>query len=80
MGVLDETRGTGVATRLLERVAERFRAAGATRLKCGTIDVRNELSNRFFQRAGATFVRTEQLYDDTPCNVYVLDLDRSRGT
>jgi GNAT superfamily N-acetyltransferase len=74
MGVLPDLRGTGVAKRLLERVVERFRAAGADRIKCGTIDVKNESSNQFFQRAGATFVRTEELYDGAPCNVYVLSL------
>jgi ribosomal protein S18 acetylase RimI-like enzyme len=77
--VREDVQRGGVGMRLFDDMLARYRAAGVEALKVGTINVDNEASNRFFQKLGATLLRTEELYRGTQVNVYVCDLRPDGG-
>ncbi len=80
IAVLPSAQRTGIGGAMFRDVIRRFDDLGTARLKFGVIDVQNELSNSFFQKKGADFLRSEEFYPGKFVNVYACDIPAMRAT
>lgn len=68
-------KGTGVGRTVFDLAMKELRRRGATGVRLGTIDARNERANAFYQKFGFKVARTVPFYADSMVNIYIYRFD-----